>query len=119
VRIAEPSAAELREPRPEVEEHQERLEKSDVAPCDVPRRIGAVFHFKIAGTRQWTVDLAHGEPGVFEGVPARADVTIEMTDVDLAYFMAAPAANGRALYKEGKLRLDGNMAQLLSLVSLL
>ena len=74
---------------------------------ELARELGAVLQFRITEPEgSWVVDLKDA-PGVREGKAERADVTLRLSDEDLAALVRDPQAVQR-LYQHGKLRVDGD-----------
>jgi 3-hydroxyacyl-CoA dehydrogenase/3a,7a,12a-trihydroxy-5b-cholest-24-enoyl-CoA hydratase len=75
---------------------------------ELAREIGAVIQFHLTGPEgSWVVDVA-GSPAVREGKTDKADVTLRLSDEDLAALVQDPQAV-RQLYQHGKLRVDGDV----------
>jgi 3-hydroxyacyl-CoA dehydrogenase/3a,7a,12a-trihydroxy-5b-cholest-24-enoyl-CoA hydratase len=75
---------------------------------ELAREIGAVIQFRLTEPEgSWVVDVT-GSPVVREGRTDKADVTLRLSDEDLAALVQDPQAV-RRLYQHGKLRVDGDV----------
>ena len=75
---------------------------------ELAREVGAVLQFRVTEPKgSWVVDLKD-TPGVREGEAERADVTLRLSDEDLAALAQEPQSVQR-LYQQGKLRVDGDV----------
>ena len=75
---------------------------------ELAREVGAVLQFRVTEPKgSWVVDLKD-TPGVREGEAERADVTLRLSDEDLAALVQEPQSVQR-LYQQGKLRVDGDV----------
>ncbi|MFL5357382.1 SDR family NAD(P)-dependent oxidoreductase [Archangium sp.] len=75
---------------------------------ELARELGAVVQFLVTEPQgAWVVD-GTATPGVREGKADKADVTLRLSDEDLAALVQDPQAVQR-LYQQGKLRVDGDV----------
>ncbi|HZH77041.1 MAG TPA: SCP2 sterol-binding domain-containing protein [Archangium sp.] len=75
---------------------------------ELAREVGAVLQFRLTEPESsWVVNLKDA-PSVREGKADQADVTLRLSDEDLAALVQDPQAVQR-LYQHGKLRLDGDV----------
>jgi 3-hydroxyacyl-CoA dehydrogenase/3a,7a,12a-trihydroxy-5b-cholest-24-enoyl-CoA hydratase len=75
---------------------------------ELAREVGAVIQFRVTEPEgSWVVDLKDS-PGVREGKADKADLTLRLSDEDLAALVQEPQAVQR-LYQHGKLRVDGDV----------
>ncbi|HEX5752694.1 MAG TPA: SDR family NAD(P)-dependent oxidoreductase [Archangium sp.] len=75
---------------------------------ELARELGAVIQFHVTEPQgSWVVD-GRDTPGVREGKAGKADLTLRLSDEDLAALVQDPQAVQR-LYQHGKLRVDGDV----------
>ncbi|MHB8875163.1 MAG: peroxisomal multifunctional enzyme type 2 [Myxococcaceae bacterium] len=82
---------------------KEHVEKNP----ELAARIQTVFAFKISSPESnWTIDMKTGK--VAEGLPAKADCTLELADSDWLA-MTSGKADPMKLFTGGKLKISGNV----------
>jgi sterol carrier protein 2 len=85
---------------------------------DLVGKVGAVFLFNIKGpggkTRSWTLDLKNGSGSVSEAPSKAADLTINIDDQSAAALISGKAQPA-ALFADGKLRFEGDIANAMKL----
>ncbi|HVG08561.1 MAG TPA: SCP2 sterol-binding domain-containing protein [Thermoanaerobaculia bacterium] len=81
-------------------------------------RFGGVYRFKISGTRTFTCDLSTHEPTFYEGPSRDPDVWFEIADTDLLDLLAN-LQNVTALYKQGRIKMKGDLRRAFGFVGLL
>jgi 3-hydroxyacyl-CoA dehydrogenase/3a,7a,12a-trihydroxy-5b-cholest-24-enoyl-CoA hydratase len=75
---------------------------------ELAREVGAVIQFHVTEPQgSWVVDLKDA-PGVRDGKADKADLSLRLSDEDLAALVQDPQAVQR-LYQHGKLRVDGDV----------
>ena len=70
-----------------------------------------MFSFALAtdaGKKEYTVDLKNAPGSVSEGKPAKADVTLSVSEANFLA-LADGKANPQQLFMQGKIKLQGNM----------
>jgi 3-hydroxyacyl-CoA dehydrogenase/3a,7a,12a-trihydroxy-5b-cholest-24-enoyl-CoA hydratase len=72
------------------------------------KEVSAVVQFVVTGPDgAWTADLKNGSGSVKQGTDPKADVTLKISDDDLAAL--AKDGNLRDLYQHGQIRVDGDV----------
>jgi 3-hydroxyacyl-CoA dehydrogenase/3a,7a,12a-trihydroxy-5b-cholest-24-enoyl-CoA hydratase len=72
-------------------------------------KVQTVFAFKISSpSSEWTLDMKTGPGSVAQGLPAKADVTLELADSDWLA-MTSGKADPMKLFTGGKLKISGNV----------
>ena len=71
--------------------------------------VGAVIELRVKDPANvYTIDLKHGAGGVKSGKPEQADVTLSLSDADLAA-LAASGGQLQSFYQHGRIRVDGDV----------
>jgi 3-hydroxyacyl-CoA dehydrogenase/3a,7a,12a-trihydroxy-5b-cholest-24-enoyl-CoA hydratase len=74
------------------------------------KEVGAVIEFRVRDPEGvWTVDLKNGAGGVMSGGGKGADTILTLSDADLLA-LANGTASAQALFQQGRLRVDGEVA---------
>jgi carbamoyltransferase len=83
-------------------------------------RLSGVYQLNIAGTRSWTIDLSNGSPSVTEGVGAPSpNAVIHLTESDIDSLRSDPETQGVKLFREGRVKVEGNPAYALNVAQIL
>lgn len=83
-------------------------------------RLSGVYQLNIAGTRSWTIDLSNGSPTVTEGVGAPSpNAVIHLTESDIDSLRTDPENQGVKLFREGRVKVEGNPAYALNVAQIL
>ena len=83
-------------------------------------RLSGVYQLNIAGTRSWTIDLSNGSPTVTEGVGAPSPhAVIHLTESDIDSLRSDPENQGVKLFREGRVKVEGNPAYALNVAQIL
>jgi carbamoyltransferase len=77
---------------------------------EVTHNMRGIYRLDILGRNTWTLDLRKDEPAVVSGFyPALPDVVVEMEESDLEKLREDPGIEGPRLYRDRKVRVQGNI----------
>lgn len=83
-------------------------------------RLSGIYQLNIAGTRSWTIDLSNGSPSVTEGASAPSPhAVIHLTESDIDSLRADPENQGVKLFREGRVKVEGNPTYALNVAQIL
>lgn len=83
-------------------------------------RMGGIYQLNITGMRSWTIDLSNGKPSVVEGAGGQSpNAVIHLTESDISSLRTDPENQGVKLFREGKVKVEGNPAYALNVAQIL
>ncbi|HEX6839756.1 MAG TPA: SCP2 sterol-binding domain-containing protein, partial [Polyangia bacterium] len=76
---------------------------------DTAKKVQTVFQWKLTSPdSQWVLDVKNGAGSCAQGVDAKADVTLELSDADFIA-MATGKEDAQKMYFGGRLKISGNV----------